>query len=187
MQLGILLPGGTEVEALTDVRGASFSTNYVGTVELPDKLPKGAQLKVRGTIANPFRTPATSRLVRVNTYHTAWGGHVYCYAQTHQDTDEIAYKWQYCSRNLGTNEWLRTRENWYDLGRAAEWDDELVGADSNWLCFPDEPGAASSVRWVRCKVTFTDANDHEHVKYSSAVRVHPHGEALYRVTPIIFM
>ena len=187
LQLGILTPGASEVEALTEVRGITAST-YVQTIELPNRLPKGAQLKVRGSVSlSEFRDPPTSRLVRVNARHTAWGGHVYCRTQTHENTDEIAYLWQYCTAYYQKNELPPIGARWYDLNRSDDWDDELEGMTTNWLCLPDDPGTASRIRWVRCKVTFTDANDREHVKYSPAVRVHPHGEALHRVTPVIFM
>lgn len=186
LQLGILTPGASEVEALTEVRGITAST-YVQTIELPNRLPKGAQLKVRGSVSSHFLNPPTSRRVRTNTLHTAWGGHVYCRTQTHEDSDDVAYQWQYNNRYPQHNDWPPSNASWSNLGQPSDWDDELEGVTTNWLCLPDDPGAASRIKWVRCKVTFTDESNDDHVLTTGAVRVHPYGGALYRVTPVIFM
>ena len=182
VEFGMVRAGETEVEVLTDPMTVSKGEQVV---ELPDRLPAGAQIKMRSQIRNDFNSPPTARRVRVNTLNTQWGGHVYCYFQSHEDST-AAYSWEYAT--AASQHLHKSTTGWYDFTRSSTRRDLYPGHDTNWLCFPSERPSSGYVNAVRCKVTLTRrSDDTEYILRSPYVRVHDEpNPAKLAVTAVIF-
>lgn len=191
VKFGILAAGKTETAELTDERSVSATVHNSSGVEfsLPDRLPKGAKLRVYSSIRSDFKDTPTDTRVRVTTRHTEWGGHVYAYYQSDEEVS-VAYDWQYNS-SLVTHTPYRHRvykvpdesSRWTSLGTLSR-EADFEGRTSEWLCLPSDP--EDRVKWVRCRMTFTKADETTFVKSTRAVAVHEAGKGSMRVTPIFF-
>ena len=183
MDFGIVRAGETDVQVLTDPVTVGGSTNTEVVIDLPDRLPAGAQLKMRSRVPHDFTDPPTARRVRVNTRHTQWGGHVYCYSQSHEE-GTVAYSWEYTGSS-GSRIWEKNTR-WRSISSQSSWRDEFPGYDGNWLCLPSERNAY--VHAVRCKVTFTRQSDGDVTTlYSPVVLVQPEVHpAMLDVAAVIF-